>query len=71
MDEVKTNDEFEPADVICQNCTGQQQQFQIPSVADPNKLLFKKKYYFRWIFQCTQCGKRSKEYTSKISQQVR
>lgn len=71
MEEIKPNDEFQPAEVICQNCTGQQQQYQIPPKASPNRLLFTKKYYFRWFFQCTKCGMRSKEYVSKIAQQGR
>lgn len=58
-------EEYEPADVICADCTGEQLQLKVD-----RKTLFSFKYYVRWKFQCNKCGKQSKEHISKISDVV-
>lgn len=65
MDEIvpNQNDEFEEADLICGDCTGNLVQIEIPK----EKPIFTFSAYVKWMYQCQKCGKNSKTFTSKKS----
>jgi len=62
ISETNDSNEFESADVICQNCAGEFQRVAIQSNG-----LFSTKLYTRWVYACTNCTFKSKVFHSNIN----
>jgi len=60
-------EEFEPADVMCNDCTVDLIQIEAPREKPP---LFTKRFYVKWLYHCQKCGKQSKIFCSKMNNKV-
>jgi len=57
-----SENEYEPAEVICGDCDGNVIQTKLPRDKPP---LFSVNFYFNWAYYCQKCGKQSKTFCSK------
>lgn len=68
MDEIKVGDEYESAEIFCNDCTGNliQVKQQIPQ-----QRLFTPIFFVKWCYLCQKCGKQSKIFCSRTNNQIK